>query len=203
MDLSTYDTKIANYESSIKDLLAEMEKSRESFINSTASFIKEFIQEYIESEVKKNAEHTTSLGIDVLRNLKQDLSELIIKIPDLVSKHIGPDSFWLHRLPWKDDFPYSIGKYSPEHNNPYKAIDRAIRDLMGYSTTLLVKYKYMNVAAHSSVHYRFIDEWSQHMSATFDKYSNQWDSLYKLHSDLEKVKEEKARSIASDLWEQA
>ena len=61
------------------------------------SYVEKWMREATKRKVEERAERINEAGLEPLRRLKADLSELVARLPDLCVQAIGPSSEWPHR----------------------------------------------------------------------------------------------------------
>jgi hypothetical protein len=210
MDLNTIIKQIKEYEANTNDLKVKLDEGSNIIVKDIKKFIKQKYQQEVESHVKTNTENTKGLGLDKLRELKQELIELIEKSSLLVDKYVT-DDIWTHKN-------YVINIHN-EFNQSYaiktnttKNIDSAIRNAYGHLGQLLNKYGYIKYLNGSDweKHYsseiprfRFSLCISDELQNSIDNYILLHEELHKVYVQLNRATKQKEEKEATDLWEQA
>ena len=202
-------TQISKYESDSEILKTQLDEASGILVKDINIFIKEKFQVDIETNVKTKTEITKKLGIEKLKELKKDLSELIERIPSLVDGIIK-DDVWLHKN-------YSL-KGTDEFNQKYNiksrfnaSIKNILRELYGHEGIILFKYEYANIKDsewekpyNSDIpKYKYGFSLSKQLEESITIYINLLEQLHDIVVKLDKVKNQKEQQEAIDLWDQA
>lgn len=216
MDTSEFDPKIGNLEKEMKIFREQMEKTCDDFLIATNEFIIDWFNKSVQDSVQRNPDITKKHGIEGLRNLKSDLNDLILRVPDLVNQHLNKDAYWGHRDTISDGKEKLWGRYSL-----YRALgpidgplDEGTRIIFGYVGEILIKYGYVSLnetkivnywtsIGSNRLRYSIGYNWSEKMSEIFKKYSDQYDKLIKMDNELKSLKRNKSEAEAKNLWDQA
>lgn len=215
MDTSEFDAKIGKLEGDMMGLREEMEKTCVEFLDSSIEYIAAEFKEKVEGGLMSNPEIAKALGKEGLRGLKSECKNLIAKAPDLANHYLNINEYWGHRgkIPEekeKRSWRYHLNRQFGPLDGP---LDEGIRITLGYAGELLERYKLANIEARVScewerkqgsqqVRYAIGYGWSEKMTKLIKIYSDQYDQLIKLDDDLKKIKEEKSRAEAKNLWDQ-
>lgn len=212
MDLNELTISIEDGRKEIDETLDSMDKSKFLFIDSSIEFIKEWCQKEIEKNVKTNTENTKVLGVENLRELKNDINQLLTQIPQLSEQLINDDNIWVHKYYTKYDALVDLNGNYGIKNNVKMNINLAIRKILGYPGNLLIKYKYLENGNTSDwqndfhdgiLKYRHAPKWPQNMESIYNEYCENIDKLFKAEYHLKQNVKQKEELEALNLWEQA
>ncbi len=213
MDTQQFDEKTQSLTTQIEELSKITEQIQQEFLQSTQTFLAQWIRSRVENAVTRKSEVSKKLGVEGLRKLKSELNQMVDDVPQLVTKHLNVDSLWAHRFKLPIDTNKEYGRYHFYGSGP-DDLNTAVRILMGYAGTLLMKYGYaekgnrdewdmLRQDGSQNLIYKYAVHLSPDMRSKLDTYAGLYDKLITLIGELERVKEEKASYEAKNLWDQA
>jgi hypothetical protein len=199
-----------------------MDQVREQFLTSIAAFASAWIRDQVEREVKEKPEVTLSKSKDELRAIKSELQEVLDRVPELVSKHVGRDEYWAH-LSGKAVYPHSseFGYFVHQNRLP-DILAKPVREVLGYARRILVKHGYVqdpsrdprgggrwkehhrfvNGTYESTVIYGFSDIQVLRETANIvEQYNELTHRFADLSSNLAFARNRKSEAEAQDLWD--
>ncbi|WP_442636543.1 hypothetical protein [Rossellomorea marisflavi] len=91
-----YDLLISQAEGSFEELKTEMEEVRLRFKLAVIPYVKEWINETARNEIKTNSELVSELGVERLKQLKEEVGALIEEIPSRVDHYLDNSVMWWH-----------------------------------------------------------------------------------------------------------
>lgn len=217
MSSETIKQEIVTYNDTKTNLVSDLDKEQMMLIEMLKPFIKSKLQEFIEDAVKHNPDHTKSLGLDKLSQIKNELANLLNESDALVSNTFSNNKHWIH-------VDYHIvengDSFGQQYNNQKLAKEKiisGIKTIFGKAGKILIDYQYKKanpVNSHSS-------EWQITATSEIVYGSNYGfqipdniekamktyaDNISKLHNTIDKLaKLTKAlnEQEALDLWDQA
>jgi len=201
--------QISKYESDCEILKIHLEEASEILVKDINIFMKEKFRKDIETNAKTQSEITKKLGIEKLTELKNDLSELIERIPSLVNGTMKND-VWLHNN-YSVSLENEFGQKRHIRSGFNSIITNILRELYGHAGLLLFKYEYANFKTSgwekqykSEIpKYKYSFSLSKQLEEAIDIYINLLEQLHDLLVKLDKVTNQKEQQEASDLWDQA
>ncbi len=210
----TFDSEITSFEKEFAEILGQMEKAKQSFVAGTIEFLTKWFQNQARYHVEEQYEHTHSLGLTRLTELKQKVGQLIKSTPMAVARLVGHDSLWWHRSRrggWKD-------QYSSE---PPEGLTQAMRLLAGAIAPILEAYGYLKKDPDSRDTWREWDEkndcrpsnarpyyphqleWSDKMTTAIEGYMKHLGRATFLDSKVSGTQKLKKKMEAGNLWDKA
>lgn len=204
MDIENHSPEIPETENSIEDCKSQMEDACKEFLQTTEEFLSEWYKNMVRNGLTTNAKAARDMGEDGLRKIKTELNELILKLPELVEKHVNTDK-WLHRgeLPEGSHRKFGINLVTELRNNHLKYY---IQALMGHVGGLLIKHgladsKWETKSGDELPTYKTPPAWAENMEGALRKYAGSCDKWITLDNDLKKTEKKKTESEISDLWD--
>jgi predicted DNA binding CopG/RHH family protein len=211
------DLSIQKKEAELKPLRQRMEELRAQFINDTARFAAEWFEETAQLYATKKAEVTISMGKERLADMKQKVNGLARNADKLISNALSGPSIWWHQEPRIED---SLYQYEQVSTRFPELLDKPIRRVLGELGVILEHYGYgvtVGVAAKEPYleywYERIADPtipphpyfphllvWSDEMQRTLMRYDGLFKQAFRLFIEIQKLKEEKKRRQASDMW---
>ncbi|MDO8281758.1 MAG: hypothetical protein Q7U10_03925 [Thermodesulfovibrionia bacterium] len=204
MDIDRNNAEMPDIESSIESCKSEMEDACKEFLKATEEFVSEWYKNIIKSGLNANAKTAIEMGEDGLRKIKTELNELLLKLPELVEKHVNTDK-WLHRgeLPEGFNRRFGINLVKDLSNNHLRYY---VQTLLGYVGGLLMKHgladsKWETKSGDELPTYKVACIWPEKMENALRKYADCCDKWINLANDLTKIEKKKSESEISDLWD--
>lgn len=143
MNSPDYDRIIAQERKILVSINEQGEKIIPEFKSITASYVRELLITLLKSYFKHRPEVAKSLGSDKLEELKREFTGILDSLPEQTSQRLDDHQIWLHRvvIPGQalSDMTYS---YQLERRSN-KAMDDAIRELIGLVGSMLMKYGFV------------------------------------------------------------
>ena len=216
MSVETIKQQMDEATATLELIMNDFEVRRTTIIEQLKPFIKSELKRIVENEVKRNSEHTKTLGVERLGEMKKQLTNLLESSNDLVDSVFAMDSLWIY-------VDYSIvpngDTWGQKSNNTKKAencIISGIKRILGKSGKILIDFGY----AKAGSKYERTSRWQQdddneivfgsnygfQLSAEIEKsireYCNQIEKQHDIIEQLEKLKKQLSEQEAVDLWEQ-
>jgi len=145
MSSSDYDRIIAQEQKVLASVIEQGEKLIPEFKRITAAYVRELSINLMKSYFKHKPEVASSLGVEKLEELKGEFTGILDTLSDQTRQRLDDSQIWLHRVHIPDgalsDMTYS---YQLEKRSN-KAMDDAIRELIGLVGTMLKKYGFIEV----------------------------------------------------------
>ena len=220
MSVESIQINIEKKEQEKANCLIALTQLRTEIINGIKSFISDEFKRFIERNVKENSENTKSLGSDKLREMKNDLNDLMANSGAIVEKIYSDDRIWIH-------VDYNMNpkgeKYSQGYDNAKTAeenVKKASQRILGYAGEILIRYKYVPApkqpqpyAPHSHsewmlngnseiIYGYYHNNLSDNIEGLIKRYSKSIKSLHDISEELLKLKESLSSQEALDLWDQ-
>jgi hypothetical protein len=217
------DLLIREKEKELSPFYSRMEELRLEFVNYTIIFTAKWYNETAKQHVTKHTETTLNLNKEKLFQMKAQVNILIQNTEKTVKVALSDPNVWWHMKPIKHVPSSLYDKLGNEQvGNKFPAIvDRAVRRALGKLGSVLEAFGYRVTTAgalggyyaefwfeypegpDSSPHPFFphLLEWSEDMQYVLQKYSGQFRKAIVLFNDLEKLKDEKEKLKASELWD--
>lgn len=133
-----FDREIALLEEEQQRVLAHMERVKQDFLDEAATFLSEWYWQQTETQVTRNHDVTQKIGIDKLRELKQEVKALQSKAGEIINEYLNDDRLWWHIHKEGDPSVYIYaGRHVPDN------IATAMRLAAGKLGPVLVQYYYL------------------------------------------------------------
>jgi hypothetical protein len=213
------DVSIQKKEAELQPLRQRMEQLRLQFTSDTAKFAAKWFQETAQLYVTKKPEVTLNMSKERLADMKQKVINLTKNADALIANALSGPNLWWHQDPRKED---SIYQYQQVSTRFPELIDKPIRRALGELGTILEQYGYgvtVGVASKETYmeywyeraadadsispphpYFPHLLVWSAEMQNTMNRYDNVYKQAFKLFLEIQKLKEEKKRRRASDIW---
>lgn len=209
-DYSEFDEAIAAADAEAAALFDPMEQVVAQFVAATKDWATATYKSWVQRQVQDKPERVTSLGMDGLRQMKAELSELVAELPRIVEKTVEQNAFWSHR----PDAPRPVFTHSGdphEYTRAREPLNEAIRDLLAPLGSLLIKYRFASSQQGTDwqplggdrVRYRYGLTHSREMAEALQRYGQlnlQHAGAVQKRADAER---KKLAAQAADLWESA
>jgi hypothetical protein len=145
MSSPDYDRIITQERNVLASVKEQAEELIPEFKRVTTSYIRELSIKLMKRYFESRPEVVRSLGAEKLEEIKIEFTDLVGSFPDQTSKRFDDNQIWLHRIgipkPALSDMTYS---YQLEKRSN-KAMDDAIRELIGLVGSLLMEYGFIDV----------------------------------------------------------
>jgi hypothetical protein len=211
------DLLIQKKETELDPLLLRMDELKLLFVDHVVTFAAKWFEDTAQFYVLKRSEITLNMGKERLSEMKTRVKTLVKNSGKIVKEALSDTKFWWHKEPHKDAplFQYEqIEKKFPE------LLDKPIRQALGHLGAILEEFGYgvTVVSTHSkpSPEYWFIYpegpddapspyfphllDWSEEMQRTMRRYNELYKQALRLFIEIHKLKEEKERRKAIELW---
>lgn len=216
MSVETIKQQIEKETANLATKMNDFEVRRTEIIKQLKPFIQGELKKIVENEVKRNPEHTKTLGTERLGEMKKQLSSLLEESDNLVDIVFHDDSLWVY-------VNYSIvakgDSWGQKSNNTKKAetcINRGIKKVLGKAGKILIDFEYAKAGSkyETSAQWQrednneivFGSNYGFYMPPDIEKiikeYCNQIDGLHDNVEQVEKLKNQLLEQEAVDLWEQ-
>jgi hypothetical protein len=140
-----FDRIIAQERQVLASIQQQGDKIIPDFKRSIAAYVRELAIQLLKSYFKHKPDVTRGLGAEKQEVLKAEFTGILDSLPDHTSKRLDDSQIWLHRVEIPDqalsDMTYSY-QFEKRSN---KAMDDAIRDLIGLVGSLLMKYGFVEI----------------------------------------------------------
>jgi len=171
----------------------------------------------VENEVKEKSEHTKSLSIDNLKDMKRKLTSVLESSDNSTLEKLGNDDYWAHvnyKCEGKDDFLSSSGIRVIE-----KKLTTAFQELLGSAGKILYDYKYIKVG--KDYYNNISDDWvfvsdtsdkikysrgvsyfNSNLEKLIKRYCDMIGEVHKQLKNLQSLQKQLSEQEAVSLWEQ-
>jgi hypothetical protein len=211
------DLLIQNKETELDPLLLRMDELRLLFVDQVVTFTAKWFEDTAQFYVLKRSEVTLNMGKERLSEMKTRVKMLVKNSGKIVKEALSDTKFWWHKEPHKD---VSLFQYEQIEKKFPELLDKPIRQALGHLGVILEEFGYgvTVVSTHSkpSPEYWFIypqgpDDapspyfphllvWSEEMQRTMRRYNELYKQALGLFIEIHKLKEEKERRKAIELW---
>lgn len=201
-----FDTLIIEAEAQVEGLKKEMEQFKHEFKMHLIPFVQQWYKDFARNTVSDEPNLVKELGVEKLREIKDEVNELIEDVPNLVDSYMDNNELWWHLR--KDRRP------KLERRKISDEIDKEIRSLLMDIAILLHKYGFMEAnggaLSHEFQHgsgsyakpiYPLGVQYSNELEDTHSNYITRVDRTVAALHRIEKLKEEKEVQNAGDLWD--
>jgi hypothetical protein len=145
MSSTDYDRIIAQERKALISIKEQGEKLIPEFKKTAASYVRELSINLMKSYLTHRPEVARNLGAKKTEAMKAEFEGILASLPAQASQRLDDSLIWLHRMTIPDraisDMQYSY-QFERKAN---KALDQAIRDLIGLVGSMLVKYGFIEV----------------------------------------------------------
>lgn len=209
-----FEAEIETAESQLEANIKRMEQIKQEFLSTTIEFIKTWYWEQTEFMVKHKPKFTKELDTQELSELKEEVKALQEDTPNIVTEFLQDESLWWHRK-------HSDQCYFFSENRPPNGLDRAVRLIAGKLASILEKYGYLTTKFQDDEvwrewdqsgnyhppgarpYYPYGQDWPERMRTLTKQYEDiHREAVYRA-SEIEKLKEDKEKSEAEDIWNKA
>jgi hypothetical protein len=208
------DFLIENKEKELRPLLLEMEKLRDQFTEETTLFASKWFEDTARFYVTKKSQVTFSLSKEKLADMKKMVAELKENAGKIVTKALADPTVWWHKSQALHD---SFFQYEIHVDKFPMVLDKPVRRALGELGTVLEKFGYDVLVSGSSgtaygeiwyeiedstlhPYYPHILVWSQAMQSIIRKYDAVFKKAITVFNEIQKLKDQKKRRQAEDLW---
>lgn len=208
------ESEISTATTQLELITSQAEQIRKDFIIETITFIHGWYWSKAEEIIKEKSQITVCLGVPNLSLLKKDVNQLQEQSSKIVNSFLLDKSLWWHLN--LDTLPDLFSGH--RINDP---IEKAVRLAAGQLAPLLEKYNYLSTrdqdhelwrewdnsgnhhAPNARAIYPYQIEWSGRMKTLTTRYEELRKQTYPIIDTIKKLKSEKSRIEASDLWNKA
>ena len=212
-----FDNLIAKEQEELKSVKSKMEDARQQFIKDSTNFVMKWYEDTAQRYAKKDADITLALGVDKVKQMKAKILDLQKNAEKITNEFLNDSDLWWHLKESKNSWYIQIG------NRPPKALDKAIRLILGRLGSILEEFGY-DVTTKASrrtdmdiwvewdpsgryhpptgrPYYPSGQEWSQEMRSTIEQYSELFEKAKELQSETNRLITAKKMKQAQDLWD--
>jgi len=214
---------IQKKEKEFSPLCSRMEDLKQQFTSDTTEFAAKWYEQTAKEYATKYPEITLSLTKEKLAAMKAKVNNLTKNASKIVKEALSNQDIWWHQTPQLHD---SFSQYEQLGNNetgnkfPQK-IDDPVRRALGELGTILEQFEF-NVTTNPSLkaaypefwfnipkdpqaeaqpYFPHLLVWSEEMQSNLQKYNGQFKQAIVLFNEIQKLKEEKKKLQASQLWD--
>lgn len=212
MTIQEYDRKMEESESTIKSLREQMKGQCEQFTKAVIPAMTEWMNKTIRDELVSQAKITNAFGDAAIKQIADELKELLASLPDLIEKEIPNNSQdWSHLQDYAKLMTYSLSDGHVYSEQPHRQnigslpMAHAIRRIQGKAASFLFRYKYdvdhkVYKPAAPDGHYIYngTPVWSDDMTHTLKGYSALHKQLLNEIHALRRLRSDKEKAIAKD-----
>jgi len=211
------DFLIQKKEAELDPLLLRMDELRFQFIDQVVTFAAKWFEDTAQFYVLKRSDVTLNMGKERLAEMKTRVKMLVKSSGQLVKEALSDTKFWWHKEPHKDT---SIFQYEQVEKKFPELLDKPIRRALGHLGVILEEFGYgVTVGStHSrpapeywytyadgpddapSPYFPHLLNWSEEMQHTIMRYNGLYKQAIRLFIEIHKLKEEKERRKAHELW---
>jgi hypothetical protein len=211
-----YDQQIAEAEQQLANLRSQMEDVKQRFLRLTAQFVATRYREKTESQVRAKPDLVKAAGPARLSLLKGQLQELCEQAPQFVGQFLDVPELWWHQQPGEQTYTY-YGRRAPD------PLDKAVRLAVGQLAPLLIECGLLplNLSRTDSDNWREWDrsgnyhlpngrwyypqglDWSDDMNYQLARYAELHMRALRIAASLQKLRDEKERAEAEEIWRNA
>lgn len=212
------DLLIQSKETELDPLLLRMDELRLLFVDQVVMFAAKWFEDTARFYVLKRSEVTLNMGKERLFEMKTRVKMLVKNSGKIVKEALSDPKFWWHKEPHKD---VSLFQYEQIEKKFPELLDKPIRRALGHLGVIFEEFGYgvTVVSTHSkpSPEYWFIypegpDDapspyfphllvWSEEMQRIIMRYNELYKQALGLFIEIHKLKEEKERRKAHELWD--
>ena len=190
------------------------EQIHNDFISETNQLMHNWYLLKTEEIIKEKSYINLQIGIPNLAQLKKDIKQLQEQSSKIVNSFLQDKSLWWHLTPFNQSDPYSGHRFT----DPF---EKAIRLAAGQLALIIEKYKYLSIqegdheiwreydssgnhhAPNARPIYPYQIDWSEKMKTLIKEYEALRTKSYPIIESINKLKLEKSRNEATDLWNKA
>lgn len=221
MGVSEIKREIEKYETTINELQKSFMLQREQIIAAIKPFVKVWLKDNVEDHVRKNSEHTKSLGISALSEMKKRLTNLLEDSDNIVDEVFSDDGRWVHV-----NYRISLnGNTSGQEYNNKETAERNILDgikiVLGNAGNILYDYKYIPIGREYCLYPNARPDYSrgrnipakliygyglllpQDIQQLINEYRNSIGDLHEASEKLLVLRKNLSEQEAVDLWAEA
>jgi hypothetical protein len=205
-----YDNEIKKATQQFNSTIARMEKIHKTFLGEAKKFIKKWYIDITKKKVTKETELTKELGLEKLSFLKSEVKSLQDTTDESVEDFIARECHWWHLE--QSDKPI-IGFQ--------ESVYKAMRLIAGRLGPVLESYGYLTNDPSEPAYWREWDkleinrppnarpyyphhlDWPKEMENLIHEYEELMKDGIQYRLEIKKLKDQKAKHEAEDLWSQA
>jgi hypothetical protein len=211
------DLLIQNKETEFDPLLLRMDELRSLFVDQVVTLAAKWFEDTAQFYVLKRSEVTLNMGKERLAEMKAKVKMLVKNSGKIVKEALSDNKFWWHKEPHKDS---SLFQYEQMEKKFPELLDKPIRQALGHLGVILEEFGYgvTVVSTHSkpcpeywfiypegpddapSPYFPHLLDWSEEMQRTMRRYNELYKQALRLFIEIHKLKEEKERRKAIELW---
>jgi len=211
------DLLIQNKKTELDPLLLRMDELRSLFVDQVVTLAAKWFEDTAQFYVLKKSEVTLNMGKERLSEMKARVKMLVKNSGKIVKDALSNSKFWWHKEPHKDA---SLFQYEQMEKKFPELLDKPIRQALGHLGVILEEFGYgvTVVSTHSkpcpeywfiypedpddapSPYFPHLLDWSEEMQRTIRRYNELYKQALRLFIEIHKLKEEKERRKAIELW---
>jgi hypothetical protein len=221
VDHEKFDKQVAAVQAQVSSLRQAMEPTLRRFLDATTAFVPQWFKQQVDYVRGAKPDVVTSAGLERMRQLKAELKQLEDRVPELVERHLNVDRLWSHKvgIPQPGRFGYSWYSIAAQRVSPPivvlsrspEELTKALQDIVSPLGAILDNYGlsvktfngWVKPALNSLPRYTGDDLWSEDMYEAIEKYSTQHQELLSLHHRIEEIEQERTKTQAQSLWDEA
>jgi hypothetical protein len=211
------DLLIKNKETELDPLLLRMEELRLLFVDQVVKFAAQWFEDTAQFYVLKRSEITLNMGKERLSEMKTRVKMLVKNSGKIIKETLSDTKLWWHKEPHKD---VSLFQYEQIEKKFPELLDKPIRQALGNLGIILEEFGYGVTVGGThtkpapeywfiypegpddapSPYFPHLLEWSEEMQRTMMRYNELYKQALRLFMEIHKLKEEKERRKAHELW---
>jgi hypothetical protein len=213
--MRNFDQEIEAKRTNFEEYLQQMSNTRKQFKDTLVPFVQQQFKIEAEKAIKGNPEIVKELGVEKLKELKDELTTLSASTPDIINEFFDKEQLWWD-LKENDEYLFCSGKSLPDH------LDRALRLVIGRFGLLFAKFGLIKIKATGqndygvwlerdentrSHKYNGRPSYPSKIDCTpeilnhISKYREYINEAKKIKADIRRIEREKESTAAIDLWE--
>ncbi|MGG1664477.1 hypothetical protein [Brevibacillus sp. NRS-1366] len=213
--MRNFDQEIEAKRNEFEEVKHQLSNTRNQFKAALIPFVQQQFKTEAEKVIKRNPELVKELGIEKLKELKDELAILSANAPDIINEFFDEEQLWWD-LKENEHLYFCSGKYLPDHLN------KALRLVIGKFGELFSKYDLIKIKPTGQNDY---DVWIERDEYTrshkhngrpsypnrlectpdiinyVSEYKDYINNAKRIQSDINKIQREKESTAAIDLWD--
>lgn len=207
--MADFDKKIEILEIELEDINSKLENTKLEALIQLKVFIEEWFEKEARSIIVSNPSLSNSIGVERLKQIKQEVTELIHSVDELVETHLNVQYLWDYNYETGTGF-YILGDKMPEKMNV------TMRFVLGQLGKILSKDGFVNIkptygsnrqydvwfdSATGKVKYPFSLNYPKELITTMKKYDELLRESSSKQSELKRIQKEKAETSVESIWD--
>lgn len=207
--MSDFDTEIAAAQAEVDAAENTIDHARDDFLSTAAEVVARWWETAARDATKKYPERAVELGKDGIGDLKSKLAELQARAPEIVVKHLGPESaVWRLKDEGQSssDKSYVYNPYEVRDDNVPSVFADELRKVLGEVGSLLVEAGLGTREEWPGRGYPY-GLWFRRdlepLAASSARYAAAYKTAVVARRHLASVEKAKAEARAESLWDEA